>query len=276
MSLAESHADVNGRAPTGLQDKVWSRLRLEAASAAAAEPMLASYLNAAILRHDSFADALSHRIADKTADPRLDVLQMHDVAQDALRSEPGLADQAAADMLAVDERDPACRSLLQPFLYFKGFHALMCYRVAHWLWREGRDTLAFHLQSRVSERFGVDIHPAARIGCGVMIDHATAVTIGETAVVGDDVSLLHEVTLGGTGTEHGDRHPKIARGVLIGAGAKVLGNITVGEEARIAAGSVVLNTVPARCTVAGVPAKPVGGPCAEPSRTMDQTLAGGE
>jgi serine O-acetyltransferase len=276
MSLAESHSDLSGRAPTGLQDKVWSRLRLEAASAAAAEPMLASYLNAAILRHDSFADALSHRIADKTADPRLDVLQMHDVAQDALRSEPGLADQAAADMLAVDERDPACRSLLQPFLYFKGFHALMCYRVAHWLWREGRDTLAFHLQSRVSERFGVDIHPAARIGCGVMIDHATAVTIGETAVVGDDVSLLHEVTLGGTGTEHGDRHPKIARGVLIGAGAKVLGNITVGEEARIAAGSVVLNPVPARCTVAGVPAKPVGGPCAEPSRTMDQTLAGGE
>lgn len=276
MSLAESHAAVNERAHTGLQDKVWSRLRLEAASAAAAEPMLASYLNAAILRHDSFADALAHRIADKTADPRLDVLQMHDVAQDALKSEPGLADQAAADMLAVDERDPACRSLLQPFLYFKGFHALMCYRVAHWLWREGRDTLAFHLQSRVSERFGVDIHPAARIGCGVMIDHATAVTIGETAVVGDDVSLLHEVTLGGTGTEHGDRHPKIARGVLIGAGAKVLGNITVGEEARIAAGSVVLNSVPARCTVAGVPAKPVGGPCAEPSRTMDQTLTGGE
>ena len=150
----------------------------------------------------------------------------------------------------------------------------MCYRIAHWLWREERETLAFHLQSRISERFAVDINPAARLGCGIMIDHATAVTIGETAVVGDDVSLLHEVTLGGTGTEEGDRHPKIGRGVLIGAGAKVLGNIKVGEEARIAAGSVVLKPVPARCTVAGVPAAPVGGPCAEPSRTMDQTLSG--
>ncbi len=275
MSLAETHADLNDRATTGLQDTVWSRLRFEAATAAASEPMLASFLNAAILRHDSFATALAHRIAAKMADPQLDVLQMHDVVANALNKQPALADRAAADMLAVDERDPACQSLLQPFLYFKGFHALMSYRIAHWLWTEGRETLAFHLQSRCSERFGVDIHPAARIGSGVMIDHATAVTIGETAVVGDDVSLLHEVTLGGTGTEDGDRHPKIARGVLIGAGAKVLGNITVGEEARIAAGSVVLNPVPARCTVAGVPAKPIGGPCAEPSRTMDQTLAGG-
>ncbi len=275
MSLAESPTDLNERAERGLQDTVWSRLRYEAATAAASEPMLASYLNAAILRHDSFATALAHRIAAKMADPQLDVLQMHDVVTNALAKEPGLADQAAADMLAVDERDPACQSLLQPFLYFKGFHSLMCYRIAHWLWRQDRETLAFHLQSRCSERFGVDIHPAARIGCGVMIDHATAVTIGETAVVGDDVSLLHEVTLGGTGTEDGDRHPKIARGVLIGAGAKVLGNITVGEEARIAAGSVVLSPVPARCTVAGVPAKPVGGPCAEPSRTMDQTLNSG-
>lgn len=264
---------LNARASNGLQDRVWSRLRLEAASAAAGEPVLASHLNNAILRHDRFMDALAHRVADKIADAQLDALQLNDVAQAAFRAEPGLADQAAADMLAVDERDPACRSLLQPFLYFKGFHALLCYRIAHWLWREERETLAFHIQSRVSERFGVDINPAARLGCGIMIDHATGVTIGETAVVGDDVSLLHEVTLGGTGTEDGDRHPKIGRGVLIGAGAKVLGNITVGEEARIAAGSVVLKPVPARCTVAGVPAAPVGGPCAEPSRTMDQTLS---
>lgn len=263
---------LNARASSGLQDRVWSRLRLEAASAAAGEPVLASHLNNAILRHDRFMDALAHRVADKIADAQLDALQLNDVAQAAFRAEPGLADRAAADMLAVDERDPACRSLLQPFLYFKGFHALLCYRIAHWLWREERETLAFHIQSRVSERFGVDINPAARLGCGIMIDHATGVTIGETAVVGDDVSLLHEVTLGGTGTEDGDRHPKIGRGVLIGAGAKVLGNITVGEEARIAAGSVVLKPVPARCTVAGVPAVPVGGPCAEPSRTMDQTL----
>lgn len=265
---------LNARASSGLQHQVWSRLRLEAASAAAGEPVLASHLNNAILRHDRFTDALAHRVADKIADAQLDALQLNDVAQAAFQARPGLADQAAADMLAVDERDPACRSLLQPFLYFKGFHSLLCYRIAHWLWRDEREALAFHLQSRISERFAVDINPAARLGCGIMIDHATAVTIGETAVVGDDVSILHEVTLGGTGTEEGDRHPKIGRGVLIGAGAKVLGNITVGEEARIAAGSVVLKPVPARCTVAGVPAVPVGGPCAEPSRTMDQTLNG--
>lgn len=252
--------------------QVWSRLRFDAASAAAGEPMLASMLNAAVLRHDSFSEALAHRVAEKMADAQLDALQMHHIARAAFAAAPEIAEEAARDMLAVDERDPAVRSFLQPFLYFKGFHALLCYRVAHWLWREGRETLAFHLQSRMSERFGVDIHPAARLGCGIMIDHATSVVIGETAAVGDDVSILHEVTLGGTGAESGDRHPNIGRGVLIGAGAKVLGNIRVGEAARIAAGSVVLQDVPARCTVAGVPARPVGGPCAEPSRTMDQTF----
>jgi serine O-acetyltransferase len=212
-------------------------------------------------------------VAAKMSDSQLDALQVHDVAKAALESDRDLVEQAAADMLAVDERDPACRSLLQPFLYFKGFHALLCYRIAHRLWRDGRDSLAFHMQSRMSERFGVDIHPAAQLGRGIMIDHATSVVIGETAVVGDNVSILHEVTLGGTGADGGDRHPKIGNGVLIGAGAKVLGNITVGAEARIAAGSVVLADVPSRCTVAGVPAKPVGGRCAEPSRTMDQTFA---
>lgn len=252
--------------------QVWSRLRFDAASAAAGEPMLASMLNAAVLRHDSFSEALAHRVAEKMADAQLDALQMHHIARAAFAAAPHIAADAARDMLAVDERDPAVRSLLQPFLYFKGFHALLCYRVAHWLWREGRETLAFHLQSRMSERFGVDIHPAAHLGSGLMIDHATSVVIGETAVVGDDVSILHEVTLGGTGAESGDRHPKIGRGVLIGAGAKVLGNIKVGEAARIAAGSVVLQDVPARCTVAGVPARPVGGACTEPSRTMDQTF----
>lgn len=273
MSLAETDPAIAEAPPAAsIQQAVWSRLRLEAASAAAEEPMLASFLNAAILRHEGFSEALAHRIAAKISDPQLDALQIHDIAQAALAAEHDLVEQAAADILAVDERDPACLSLLQPFLYFKGFHALACYRIAHRLWREGRQTLAFHLQSRISERFGVDIHPAARLGRGIMIDHATSVVIGETAVVGDDVSILHEVTLGGTGAAHADRHPKVGRGVLIGAGAKVLGNITVGAEARIAAGSVVLNPVPPRCTVAGVPAKPVGGPCAEPSRTMDQTL----
>lgn len=271
MSLAESHSDTSA---TLLSPSVWNRLRLEAASAAAEEPMLASFLNAAILRHDGLTEALAHRVASKMSDSQLDSLQVHDVAKAALAAEPDLVEQAAADMLAVDERDPACRSLLQPFLYFKGFHSLLCYRIAHRLWRQGRESLAFHMQSRMSERFGVDIHPAAQLGRGIMIDHATSVVIGETAIVGDNVSILHEVTLGGTGSDEGDRHPKIGNGVLIGAGAKVLGDITVGAEARIAAGSVVLAAVPARCTVAGVPAKPVGGKCAEPSRTMDQTLPG--
>jgi serine O-acetyltransferase len=274
MTLAQA-ANAAVRDGEDIENSVWRRLRIETASAAAQEPMLASFLNAAILRHEGFGEALAHRVAAKIADPQLDALQMHDVAQAALASDQDIARQAAADMLAVDERDPACRSLLQPFLYFKGFHALLCYRISHWLWRQGRETLAFHLQSRISERFGVDIHPAARLGCGIMIDHATSVVVGETAVVGDDVSILHEVTLGGTGADSGDRHPKIGRGVLIGAGAKILGDITVGDEARIAAGSVVLKPVPAKCTVAGVPAKPVGGPCAEPSRTMDQTLPEG-
>lgn len=262
---------VNVRSGTAA---VWSRLRVEAASAAAEEPILASFLNAAILRHDRFDGALAYHLAAKLADAQLDSMLARDVIENALAADRSIAEKAAADMLAVDERDPACRSLLQPFLYFKGFLALQSHRVSHWLWNEGRETLAFHLQSRMSERYGVDIHPAARIGQAVMIDHATAVVIGETAVVGDGVSLLHGVTLGGTGKTGIDRHPKIGDGVLIGAGAKVLGNITVGEEARIAAGSVVLADVPAHCTVAGVPAKPVGGRCAEPAKRMDQQISG--
>jgi len=272
-NLAEDHG-IRTPAPRGKEAVrlAWSRLRVEAASAAAEEPMLASFVNAAILRHDGFKDALAHRIAAKLEDAQLDSLVINDVVHESLRSDPTIAEFAAADMLAIAERDPACRSLLQPFLYFKGFHATQSHRIAHWLWGQGRETLAFHLQSRISERFGLDIHPAARIGQGLMIDHATGVVIGETAEVGDDVSILHEVTLGGTGAAGIERHPKIGNGVLIGAGAKILGNITVGDEARIAAGSVVLKPVQARCTVAGVPARPVGGPCVEPAKRMDQTL----
>ncbi|MFN3835814.1 MAG: serine O-acetyltransferase [Glycocaulis sp.] len=259
-------------APDMAVRQIWNRLRVEAAATAAEEPMLAGFINAGILRHASFAEALAHRIASRLADGQLDAVLLHDVITEAMRADPSISVSAAADMVAVDERDPACRSLLQPFFYFKGFQALQGYRIAHWLWHQGREAIAFHMQSRISELFAVDIHPAARIGKGIMIDHATSVVIGETAVVGDDVSILHEVTLGGTGSEEAERHPKIGHGVLIGAGAKVLGNITVGEHARIAAGSVVLQPVPARCTVAGVPAKPVGGACAEPSRTMDHSL----
>ncbi len=269
MSLTDVNSPVEAR--TGVES-VWARLRVEAASAAAEEPFLASFLNAAILRHDNFANALAYRIAAKLADAQLDTMLAHDVAQEALKADPAIVTKAAADMLAIDERDPACLSLLQPFLYFKGFHALQSHRVSHWLWQQGRQTLAFHLQSRVAERFGLDIHPAAKIGSGVMIDHATSVVIGETAEVGDDCSILHEVTLGGTGAAHEDRHPKIGRGVMIGAGARVLGNIKVGDGARIAAGSVVLQPVPSGCTVAGVPAKIVGDCCDEPAKSMDQSL----
>jgi serine O-acetyltransferase len=202
----------------------------------------------------------------------MSALQVREICEQAYASDPSIVAAAERDMQAVLDRDPATRSTLQPFLFFKGFLALQTHRVGHWLWGQGRETLAFFLQSRTSELYAVDIHPAAPFGSGVFIDHATGIVIGETARVGDDVSMLHGVTLGGTGKVFTDRHPKIERGVLLGAGAKVLGAITVGEEARVGSGSVVLTDVPPRCSVAGVPARPVGGACAEPSKTMDQTF----
>lgn len=254
---------------------VWAQLRVEAMQAAAEEPLLASYLHASILHHERMEDALSYHLAQKLGHGDLPALQLREVIRQAYASAPEMALQAARDMRVVRDRDPACRTYLQPFLYFKGYGGLQAYRIAHWLWGERRAILAYHLQSRVSELFAVDIHPAAKIGSGVFIDHAHGIVIGETAVVEDDVSMLHSVTLGGTGKAGGDRHPKIKRGVMIGAGAKVLGNIEVGEEARIAAGSVVLEPVPARCTVAGVPARPVGGACKDgvsPAESMDQII----
>lgn len=251
---------------------VWKRLRFEAAASAAEEPTLASLLNAAILSHDHLKDALSYYLAQKLAGSEMNALQIREIFDDAYESDPRLAAAAERDMSAVLDRDPACRSFLQPFLFFKGFQALQTHRVAHWLWGEGRDTLAFFFQSRVSELFNVDIHPAAQIGSGVMFDHATGIVIGETAVVGDDSSILQGVTLGGTGKEFGDRHPKIGNGVLVSVGAKVLGNIRIGDGARIGAGSVVLNAVDDNCTVAGVPAKPVGGPCCGKAENMDQSF----
>jgi serine O-acetyltransferase len=252
---------------------VWSQLRVEAVQAAAEEPLLASYLHASILHHDRIEDALSYHLAQKLGHGDLPALQLREVIREAYSSEPELVVQATRDMRVVRERDPACRTYLQPFLYFKGYGGLQSYRIANWLWRQEREILAYHLQSRVSELFAVDIHPAAKIGAGVFIDHAHGIVIGETAVVEDDVSMLHSVTLGGTGKAGGDRHPKIRRGVMIGAGAKVLGNIEIGEDARIAAGSVVFEDVAARCTVAGVPARPIGGPCCEgvtPAEVMNQ------
>ena len=252
---------------------VWAQLRVEAMQAAAEEPLLASYLHASILHHERIEDALSYHLAQKLGHGDLSSLQLREVIREVYAADPTIAVQAARDMRVVRERDPACKTYLQPFLYFKGFGGLQSYRIAHWLWRQEREILAFHLQSRVSELFAVDIHPAAKIGAGVFIDHAHGIVIGETAVVEDDVSMLHSVTLGGTGKQSGDRHPKIRRGVMIGAGAKVLGNIEIGEDARIAAGSVVLSSVPARCTVAGIPARPIGGSCCDgqhPAQEMDQ------
>ncbi len=252
---------------------VWAALRNEAQHMARSEPSLASILNAVILRHDRLADALSYQLARKLGDQELRALSLREIADEAYAADPSLVDRAEADMRAVFERDPACKGYVQPLLYFKGFLALQAHRVAHRLWGQGREGLAFYLQSRVSELFQVDIHPAARIGQGAFFDHGTGIVIGETASVGDDVSMLHGVTLGGTGAEQGDRHPKIGRGVLLGAGAKVLGNIAIGDHAKIAAGSVVLKSVPAHCTAAGVPARLINcKTCPEPARSMDQTI----
>ncbi|MEO0465918.1 MAG: serine O-acetyltransferase [Pseudomonadota bacterium] len=261
---------------TGARPPAWNRLQFEAAAAASDEPTLASYINAAILSHDSLCQALSYHLAEKLSGPEMGALQVRRILERAYDGQSGLVDAAEADMWAVLDRDPACRGLLQPFMFFKGFLALCTHRIAHRLWGQGRETLAFHFQSRASELFGVDVHPAARIGRGVMLDHASGITIGETAVVGDNCSLLHGVTLGGTGKVVGDRHPKIGRGVLLSVGAKVLGNIHIGDDAKIAAGSVVLKDVPAGCTVAGVPAKIINTAAGHPAQSMDQGLGNGD
>ncbi|WP_226633585.1 serine O-acetyltransferase [Brevundimonas poindexterae] len=253
---------------------LWNQLRRAAEQASRDEPDLASQMNAVILSHGNLGAALSFQIARKLGDAELGAMTVREVCLAAFEADPGIVAAAEADLQAVEERDPAIRSLLQPFLYFKGFQALQGWRVAHWLWTEGRETLALHFQSRISELFQVDIHPGAQMGSGLFLDHGTGIVIGETAVVGDEVSMLHAVTLGGTGAERGDRHPKIGKGVLLGAGAKVLGNITIGDYAKVASGSVVLKPVPAGCTVAGVPARLVNCPTdATPARTMDHTLA---
>ena len=257
----------------GLAPRVWPALKSEAQRVARDEPSLASMLNAVIIRHGDLASALSYQLARKLGDQELRAMSLREVAQEAYAADPTIVEDAEADLRAVFERDPACKGFVQPFLYFKGFQALQTHRVSNWLWRSGREALAFYLQSRMSELFQVDIHPAAVIGRGAFFDHGTGIVIGETAVIGENVSMLHGVTLGGTGAERGDRHPKVGDGVLLGAGAKVLGNITIGDYAKIAAGSVVLKPVPSGCTAAGVPARLMNCPtCSEPARTMDQTL----
>lgn len=254
-------------------DPVWTRVTDEAREAIAEEPLLSGVISASILHHSSLEAALAFRLALKLASDEMSEQLLREIADEAYAKDPSLAAAARADMVAVFERDPACHQLMQPLLFFKGFQAIQSYRICHWLWTQGRKTMAQFFQMRISELYGVDIHPGAKIGRGIMIDHAHSIVIGETAVVGDNVSMLHSVTLGGTGKEDDDRHPKIGDGVLIGAGAKVLGNITIGHCSRIAAGSVVLEAVPPMKTVAGVPAKIVGeAGCSQPSITMDQLL----
>lgn len=254
-------------------DPVWQRIVEEGHAAILAEPLLGGLVHSSLLHHPSMERALAYRFSLKLASGEMSEQILREIADEAYASDPELGQMARADMVAVYERDPACHRFLQPILFFKGYQAVQAYRVGHWLWTNGRQDLAYFVQMRVSEAFGVDVHPAARIGRGIMIDHAHSIVIGETAVVGDNVSMLHSVTLGGTGKEDGDRHPKIGNGVLIGAGAKVLGNIHVGHCSRIAAGSVVLQDVPPCTTVAGVPARVVGeAGCAQPAVTMDHLL----
>ncbi len=254
-------------------DAVWEIVRGEAASKADEEPILGSYFHATILNHTNFRSALSFRLASKLDNPMLPTMLIRDVIDEAMRDDADILDSALADMLATYDRDPACEDLSTPFLFLKGFHALQAHRIAHWLWHRDRHTLALFFQSQISVGLDVDIHPAARMGCGILVDHATGIVIGETAVVENDVSILHAVTLGGTGKETGDRHPKVRHGVLLGAGCKVIGNIEIGAGAKVGAGSVVLEDVPPHVTVAGVPAQVVGPTRDEsPAHGMDQTL----
>lgn len=252
---------------------VWQEIRAEAQHASATEPVLASFYHASILNHHSFAAAISFYLANKLDSQALPAMMLREVFEEAMKADASIEEAMRIDIRAHRERDPACKLFFMPFLFFKGYHALQSWRISHWLWQQGRNALALYFQNQISQAFDVDIHPGARIGKGIMIDHATGVVIGETAVIDDDVSMLHSVTLGGSGCVKTDRHPKIRRGVLIGVGAKILGNIEVGEGAKIGAGSVVLEPVAPHTTVAGVPAKLVGRPKGEsPALDMDHHL----
>jgi len=263
------------RPPLESPAEIWPRLRSEALAMQAKEPALARYAGATIVNASDFGEAIANLLAEKLAGAELNVAQLRELFAQNRKAGQSLETAACRDLAATVARNPAAGEFLVPFLFFKGFHALQAYRLSHWLWNNNRRHLALYLQNRVSDLFGVDIHPAARIGGGIMMDHATGIVIGETAIVEDNVSMLHAVTLGGTGKQGGDRHPKIRTGVMIGAGAKILGNIEVGAGARVAAGSVVLQSVPACKTVAGVPARVVGDSgCAEPALEMDQMLSG--
>ena len=254
-------------------DPIWSAIRREAQETVDRDPILAAFIYGTILNEGTLEEAVSHRISSRLDHPDIPAHLLRQTYDEMLADMPGVAQMIRADIQAVYDRDPACTRFMEPVLYFKGFHALQTHRLAHWLWKKGRRDFALYIQSRSSAVFQTDINPATRIGQGIFLDHATGLVVGETAVIEDDVSILQGVTLGGTGKESGDRHPKIRHGSLIGSGAKILGNIEVGCCSKVAAGSVVLADVPAHTTVAGVPARVIGETkCKEPSRVMDQSI----
>ena len=256
-------------------DPIWDLIGQEARAAVQKEPSLGAFMHANVLNHMTLESAVGHRIAERLHHADFSAALLSQEFDAMAADVPQWSETLRVDLQVVYDRDPACTRFIEPLLYFKGFHALQSHRLAHWLWKNNRRDLALYIQSLSSSVFQTDINPAAVFGKGIFIDHATGLVVGETARIGDNVSILHGVTLGGTGKTGGDRHPKIGNGVLIGAGAKVLGNITVGDCSRIAAGSVVLEAIPPRKTVAGVPARIVGeAGCEEPSRAMDQMFIG--
>lgn len=254
------------------QFDIWQTIRQEVADAASEEPLLASFLHLTVLRHDSLARVLAFHLSSKLSGSTMDARALYEEFMRILETDRGITEAVEADIVACYERDPACNQYSLPLLYFKGFHAIQSHRINHFLWQQNRKTLAYFLQNRASEVFGVDIHPGAKFGRGIMFDHGTGIVIGETAVLGNDISLLHGVTLGGSGKESGDRHPKVGDGVMIGANASVLGNITIGQRAKIGAGSVVVRDVEPQTTVVGVPAQAVGMSKNVPADDMDQSL----
>ncbi len=268
-----ARTDIRPTETVKIMDPIWDALQEEARAAAQQDPLLAAFLYSTIINQHSLEDSVIYRICERLDHPDLQANLLRQTFAEMLEDWPEWGAILRVDIQAVYDRDPACTRFLEAILYFKGFHAIQTHRLAHWLLNRGRRDFALYLQSRSSSVFQTDINPAARVGKGIFLDHATGLVVGETAVIGDNVSILHGVTLGGTGKEGSDRHPKIGNGVLIGAGAKILGNIHIGNCSRVAAGSVVLKEVPPKTTVAGVPARVVGeAGCSEPSRSMDQLL----
>ena len=268
-----ARTDVRQLDQISVVDPIWGSLLNEARTAAVEDPLLAAFFYSTILNHRSLEECVIYRICELLDHPDMQAVLLRQTFEEMLNDWPEWGNILRVDIQAVYDRDPACSRFMEPLLYFKGFQAIQTHRLAHWLLKQGRRDFALYLQSRASSVFQTDINPGARVGKGVFLDHATGLVVGETAVIGDNVSILHGVTLGGTGKEGADRHPKIASGVMIGAGAKILGNIEIGHCSRIAAGSVVLKPVPPNSTVAGVPAKVIGtAGCSEPSRIMDQVI----